>query len=100
MTATMRAAFITGLMRHCVGRRLPHPGVVLLDSPLLVYREPDIGPEDQRLRQAGVKDAFYRALAAGVAGGLGVALGAAAAGVFVRSSERLATRISSPGRVS
>ena len=63
------AAFIAGLMRHCVDRQLPHPGVVLLDSPLVVYREPDVGPENRRLREAGVKDAFYRTLAAGAAGG-------------------------------
>jgi hypothetical protein len=63
------AAFIAGLMRHCEGRQLPHPGVVLLDSPLVVYREPDTRPETQKLRQAGVKEAFYRSLAAGAAGG-------------------------------
>jgi hypothetical protein len=59
------AAFIAGLMRHCLEKELPHPGLVLLDSPLVVYREPDV--EGQMLRQAGVKEAFYRSLSEGLA---------------------------------
>jgi hypothetical protein len=37
-----------------------------LDSPLLAYREPDSpGSEAEKLRHAGVKEAFYASLAAG-----------------------------------
>lgn len=59
------AAFIAGILRHCAQKRLPHPGVVVLDSPLTAYKDPDppVGSEGARFRQAGVKEAFYRALA-------------------------------------
>lgn len=66
------SAFVVGLLRHCRSKQLPHPSVVLLDSPLVAYREPDSntdGTEDQQLRMAGVKEAFYRSLADGDAKG-------------------------------
>jgi hypothetical protein len=66
------SAFVVGLLRHCRSKQLPHPSVVLLDSPLVAYREPDSaadGAEDQQLRMAGVKEAFYRSLAQGEAKG-------------------------------
>ena len=60
------AAYIVGLLRHCRSTHLPHPSVVVLDSPLLAYREPDTSDaETQRLLQSGVKEAFYLSLAAG-----------------------------------
>jgi len=60
------AAFIAGILRHCWTRGLPHPGLVLLDSPLVAYQDPDTpGSESERLRQAGVKEAFYRSLTQG-----------------------------------
>jgi hypothetical protein len=59
------AAFITGILRHCVHKGLAHPGLLVLDSPLTAYKDPDppAGSEGARLRNAGVKEAFYRALA-------------------------------------
>lgn len=64
------AAFILGIMKHCRGKELPHPSLVVLDSPLVAYREPDsTDGEVQKLRQAGVKEAFYATLASGVADG-------------------------------
>lgn len=58
------AAFITGIMRHCSKKELPHPGLVVLDSPLTAYKDPDApGTESERFHKAGVKEAFYRALA-------------------------------------
>lgn len=58
------AAFISGILRHCALNELPHPGLVVLDSPLVAYKDPDSqGTDGARFRQAGVKDAFYRALA-------------------------------------
>lgn len=58
------AAFIVGIMQHCRGENLPHPSVVVLDSPLVAYREPDSTSGDaQKFRQAGVKEAFYRSMA-------------------------------------
>lgn len=59
--AITRAAFNLALLRLCTRDRRPFPGLVLIDSPLVVYREPDIGegafPHD-------VKDAFYRSVGA------------------------------------
>jgi hypothetical protein len=66
------AAFTVGLLKHCRTNQLPHPSVVLLDSPLVAYREPDSDSEDaedQKLRKSGVKEAFYLSLARGDANG-------------------------------
>lgn len=51
------AAFMIGVLLETMRKHLPHPGFVVMDSPLVTYREPDehIGE--------GVKDAFYRHLA-------------------------------------
>jgi hypothetical protein len=35
------ATFALALLRYCVTNNLPHPGFVIIDSPLLVYKEPD-----------------------------------------------------------
>lgn len=64
------AAFIGGLMRHCLEKGRPHPGLVVLDSPLVAYKEPDVPKSDgARIRQAGVREAFYRTLADGLCKG-------------------------------
>lgn len=58
------AAFIAGVLRHCSEKRLAHPGFIAFDSPLVAYKDPDqAGTDSAKLRQAGVKDAFYRDLA-------------------------------------
>lgn len=58
--AIMRAAFNLGLLRVLVDEDRPSPGVVLIDSPLVVYREPDVGEEAFPL---AVKDHFYEGVA-------------------------------------
>jgi hypothetical protein len=58
--AITHAAFNLAILRYCRARSMPHPGVVLIDSPLIVYRQPDQG-EGNFSRD--VKDAFYRSLA-------------------------------------
>lgn len=64
------AAFVTGILRHCASSGLPHPGLVVLDSPLVAYKDPDApGTDSARFRQAGVKEAFYRAIAGGLCPG-------------------------------
>jgi hypothetical protein len=57
--AITHAAFNIGLMNYCRETGLPHPLFVVLDSPLVVYREPDV---DEHGTQWHVKDAFYRSL--------------------------------------
>jgi hypothetical protein len=37
--AVLHAAFAVGLLRYCIGKKRPHPGFVLLDSPLTTYKQ-------------------------------------------------------------
>ena len=54
--AIAHAAFNLALLSYCVKQSRPHPGLVLVDSPLVVYREPDV-EEGSFSRE--VKDSFY-----------------------------------------
>ncbi len=58
--ALTHAAFSLALLRFCLNSDLPSPGVVAIDSPLVVYREPD--PEEGAF-PSEVKDNFYRSTA-------------------------------------
>lgn len=58
--AIAHAAFNLALLKFCHKEERPHPGFVLIDSPLVVYREPDT---DEGGFSHDVKDAFYRSLA-------------------------------------
>lgn len=58
--AITHAAFNIALLRYCMSRSMPHPGLVVIDSPLVVYREPDT---DEGGFSDDVKGAFYRSLA-------------------------------------
>jgi hypothetical protein len=51
------AAFMIALLQETERKELPHPGFIILDSPLVTYREPEEHIGD------GVKFAFYRNLA-------------------------------------
>ena len=56
--AVTYAAFVIATLLEAQRKELPHPGFIVLDSPLVTYREPNehIGE--------GVKNDFYRSLAA------------------------------------
>lgn len=58
--AIAHAAFNLALLKFCIKTEMPHPGFVLIDSPLVVYREPDT---DEDGFSHDVKDAFYRSIA-------------------------------------
>lgn len=58
--AVAYAAFVIGLMRFCLRKSLPHPGVVVLDTPLNPYKGPDEG-EDGKVNNE-TKTAFYKSL--------------------------------------
>jgi predicted nuclease with TOPRIM domain len=60
LRALTHAAVKIGLMEFCRERNLPHPGFVVLDSPLLAYWKPE-GYEDD-LRGTDLKEMFYRYL--------------------------------------
>jgi hypothetical protein len=48
LRAITQAAFTVGLMEFSRQNDTPHPGFVILDSPLLSYREPDSQADDLR----------------------------------------------------
>jgi hypothetical protein len=58
--AITHSAFNLALLKYCRTGSKPHPGMVLIDSPLIVYRQPDPG-EDTFTHD--VKEGFYRSLA-------------------------------------
>ena len=60
LRAITHAAVKVGLMEFCRERDLPHPAIVVLDSPLLAYWKPE-GDEDD-LRGTDLKEMFYRYL--------------------------------------
>jgi hypothetical protein len=57
LRAITQSAFTVGLMQFCRQNSTPHPGFVVLDSPLLSYREPDSAADD--LRGTDLNDTFY-----------------------------------------
>lgn len=61
LRAITHAAVNIGLMEFCKIKGLPHPGFVILDSPLLAYWAPE-GAEDS-LEGTDLKDRFYMYLA-------------------------------------
>lgn len=62
--ALTHAAFSLGLLRYCIEHDRPHPGLVIIDSPLVVYREPDTSEGGEEYQ---VKDTFYRGVASAFA---------------------------------
>lgn len=60
LRAITHAAMKIGLMEFCCERNLPHPGFVVLDSPLLAYWKPE--GDDDDLRGTDLKERFYRYL--------------------------------------
>jgi hypothetical protein len=61
----LHSAFTIGLAQYCFEEGLPHPGFVILDSPLVAYRAPDEknpnGPTaDAEGLSHTVVEAFYR----------------------------------------
>jgi peptidoglycan hydrolase CwlO-like protein len=62
LRAITQSAFTIGLFEFCRQNGTPHPGFVVLDSPLLSYREPDNADDD--LRGTDLNSAFYTYLSA------------------------------------
>lgn len=60
LRAVTQTAFSLSLLDYCVANDLPHPGFVILDSPLLSYKEPE-GTEDD-LRDTNLNSNFYQHL--------------------------------------
>lgn len=63
--AILYSAFAIALMRYCLSNRRPHPGFVILDSPLTTYKEKRDGAqlsEEDKLNP-GIETAFWVSLA-------------------------------------
>ncbi len=65
--AVTHAAFKVALLIFCRERNLPHPGFLLLDTPLLTYRDPiksnsPLGADEQALRNTSLKEHFFEHL--------------------------------------
>lgn len=54
-------AFIIGLMDYCYNKSLPHPGTVIIDSPLTAYQKADYKKEDEL--STDIETAFFETLA-------------------------------------
>jgi len=63
MRAILDAASIVGLADYCIANELPHPGFIILDSPLVTYKGPKAATsvEDEAVPDTVVA-AFYRYL--------------------------------------
>ena len=61
MRAITHAAFNVALLDYTIREALPHPGFVILDTPLLAYREPE-GDDDDDLSGTDVHERFFRNL--------------------------------------
>ncbi|BBC73216.1 conserved hypothetical protein [Altererythrobacter sp. B11] len=66
--ALLHAAFKIGVLVYCIEKGRPHPGFVILDSPLFAYRPAeedrfeDLTNDELELRKADVATHFYRYL--------------------------------------
>jgi len=61
LRAITHAAFTIGLLDYCKDNQTPHPGFVILDSPLLSYRAPESSDDD--LGETDLDERFYAYLA-------------------------------------
>jgi hypothetical protein len=60
LCAITYSAFVLALFEYCRSRNMPHPGFVILDSPLIAYKEPV--PDDEDISASDLKPRFYEHL--------------------------------------
>ena len=66
--AITHAAFKVALLLHCQRKNLPHPGFLVLDTPLLTYRDPllsrygELSPDEKEIASMSLKDYFFEHL--------------------------------------
>lgn len=67
--AILHAAFNVSVIVYCIENSLPHPGFLVLDTPLLTYREPltsrhgELSEDEAILKASSLAEHFYRHLA-------------------------------------
>lgn len=62
LRAITQSAFTIGLLDYCLANETPHPGFVIVDSPLLSYKEPEGADDDMRGTSVDVR--FFQHLGA------------------------------------
>lgn len=62
MRAVLHSAFAVSLADHCLRKEHHHPGFIVLDSPLVTYRQPGVRRTDDPDLPDSVIDYFYRDL--------------------------------------
>jgi hypothetical protein len=60
LCAITYSAFTLALFEYCRSRKMPHPGLVILDSPLIAYKEPKA--DDEGIIGTDLKLRFYEHL--------------------------------------
>jgi hypothetical protein len=66
--AITHAAFKVALLQFCRERSLPHPGFLVLDTPLLTYRDPlhskdgPLSSDEREMSSTSLKDFFFKHL--------------------------------------
>ena len=66
--AILHAAFNVAVIVYCIENNLPHPGFVVLDTPLLSYREPmasrhgELSADEAFIKSTSVAENFYKHL--------------------------------------
>lgn len=67
--AVLHAAFNVAVIVYCIKNKLPHPGFLVLDTPLLTYREPltskhgELSEDEAELKATHLAKHFYMHLA-------------------------------------
>jgi hypothetical protein len=67
--AILHAAFNVAVIVYCIENELPHPGFLVLDTPLLTYREPissrhgELSEDEAILKATSLAEYFYKHLA-------------------------------------
>lgn len=67
--AITHAAFKVAMLTYCRERGLPHPGFLVLDTPLITYRDPirstlgALTDEEREITKKGLKEKFFTHLA-------------------------------------
>jgi len=60
LCAITYSAFTLAIFDYCRSRKMPHPGLVILDSPLIAYKEPKA--DDEGIIGTDLKLRFYEHL--------------------------------------
>jgi hypothetical protein len=66
--AITHAAFKVAMLTFCRARNLPHPGFLILDTPLITYRDPmrsrggNLEPDEQEIRKSDLKERMFEHL--------------------------------------